>query len=532
MGEAAVMRNFKVTKDGSLQLRAGSRNVAGLIAQYTISVDDEATTIATDLNSAKSSFTAYPSVAVSDGGILSLSGESVTVNASTISTYEGYYYQDNDGKIYQIGEIEEVVPAGGVAVTGGKVTIASNETLLLQIQGGDSGTISGYDSLKVVSGEVQTDGTLVTAGLSNAYGNYHVKDGAIYQISRFFLESVSPGVYNVAYYGNKVTFLGDNQYKWNFYKVSATTTSTDKAVRGIWSGYVGGTEYIVAAANGNLWSLTEEDGVWTKSNIGAIDTENPVHFFGYDENLYMLNGDDYKVWDGETFKSVVGYRPLVSVSNTPSGGGTALEQVNKLNGLRRAWFSPDGEATVFQLPETGISSVDYVKYRANDTEIDFTANTATGEVTVTGSTPANGTNTIEIGWTVSDTDKDTVTGMMFSEIYSGASDSRVFLYGDGSNMAIYSGLDYDGKPTAEYFPDLNVIHVGESNTPITGLLRHFDRLMAFKQDSAYSISYDTITLVDGTVTAGFYVQTINKGLGNTASGQAQLVENYPRTLDG
>lgn len=56
-------------------------------------------------------------------------------------------------------------------------------------------------------------------------------------------------------------------------------------------------------------------------------------------------------------------------------------------------------------------------------------------------------------------------------------------------------------PRADYFPELAVAHVGDSNTPLTAMIRHYDRLLAFKLDSAWSISYSAITLADGSVTA-------------------------------
>ena len=122
--------------------------------------------------------------------------------------------------------------------------------------------------------------------------------------------------------------------------------------------------------------------------------------------------------------------------------------------------------------------------------------------------------------------------MKCAELFNGAQDTRVFLYGDGSNKAIYSGLDYDGNGRADYFPDLNEAAVGDENTPVTALIRHYDRLLCFKADSAWSISYSTITLADGSTTAGFYVVPVNRDIGSCALGEARLVENRPRTLDG
>ena len=36
-------------------------------------------------------------------------------------------------------------------------------------------------------------------------------------------------------------------------------------------------------------------------------------------------------------------------------------------------------------------------------------------------------------------------------------DSRIFVYGDGTNRAFHTGVDYDGTPRADYF--LSLIHI-------------------------------------------------------------------------
>ena len=306
-------------------------------------------------------------------------------------------------------------------------------------------------------------------------------------------------------------------------------------VRGVWNGNVGGVEQLIAACAGRLWKLWDEEaGAFIKEEIGSIETEREIHFFGFDNHLYIINGAEYKVWDGNTLADVEGYRPLVTVSVPPSGGGETLEQVNKLCGARRCWFSPDGESGVFQLPETGLQSVDYVKDLSTGDALDpsaYTADTEAGTVTF-AQAPAMGTNTMEIGWTMAESFRDQVLHMRWGELYAGSQDTRIFLYGDGSNRAIYSGLDYDGKPRADYFPDLNEVSVGDANTPITGMIRHYSRLSCFKSDSAWTIEYGAVTLADGAQTEAFYVTPVNRAIGNAAPGQVRLVLNSPRTLHG
>lgn len=324
-----------------------------------------------------------------------------------------------------------------------------------------------------------------------------------------------------------------NHYEWSFCAVTAAANTTDTVVRGLWSGFVAGQEVLCAACNGYLWQLSrDDDGVWSKTACGTIDTESDVHMFGFSGNLYLLNGSEYRVWNGTALTDVGGYRPLVAVSVPPEGGGTTLEQVNKLTGARRVRVSPDGSSTVFHLPEQNLESVDYVRYVATGAAIsDYDVSLTAGTVTITPAL-AEGTNSVEIGYSVAEDTADEIRAMRYAELYNGSQDTRVFVYGDGTNRCFYTGIDYDGLPRADYFPDLNVAHVGDENTPITAMIRHYDRLLCFKLDSAWAIGYSSITLADGTVTAGFYVSPINRSVGNCAPGQAVLVENRPRTLDG
>ncbi len=324
----------------------------------------------------------------------------------------------------------------------------------------------------------------------------------------------------------------DDHFEWSFCAVHAAANTTDTVVRGLWSGFVAGEEVLCAACNGYLWQLSRSDaGVWSKTACGAIDTGGDVEMFGFDGKLYLLNGSEYKVWDGTALTDVGGYRPLVAVSCPPGGGGTALEGINKLCAQRRARCSPDGSATGFVLPEQGIASVDYVRYTATGASVaGYDTDLTAGVVTITPA-PAEGTNSIEIGWSAAADSAADIRAMRCAELYNGAQDTRVFVYGDGSSCCYYSGVDLDGLPRADYFPELNTAMVGSANTPITAMIRHYDKLLCFKSDSAYSIGYDQISLADGSVTAGFYITPVNRSVGNCALGQAVLVENRPRTLD-
>lgn len=296
-------------------------------------------------------------------------------------------------------------------------------------------------------------------------------------------------------------------------------------VRGMWHGYVAGGEVTVCAADNAVWNITENGA----ENIGDI-LDAPTTFFGFGDKLYILNGMEYLVWDGIGYvESVSGYVPVVVTASAPGGGGTTLEPVNMLTGKRRVRFSADGTATVYQLPEKDVSSIDFVFVEKQEQTEGFTIDKAAGTVTFSEA-PAQGSNNVEIFYNVANTLRSKIEKMRYSEFFNGSSDTRVFLYGDGSNKTYYCGVTENGEASAEYFPDLYEMQVGTANTPITAMSRHYSKLLVFKPEAVYGTSYSAISLEDGSTTAGFYTVPIHREIGNEAPGQVQLVNNYPRSI--
>ena len=305
---------------------------------------------------------------------------------------------------------------------------------------------------------------------------------------------------------------------------------TETRVYGVWRGIAGAFEHILASFGGHIWDIDTKNSAAKDKGSAPM---GEVSFFGFGGKVYLLGGGEYKSWDGGTdtaFATVEGYVPLLQTATTPKGEGTLVETVNRLTGKRRVQFSPDGTATVFQLPEKDINEVSSVK-SGGEPVTNCTMDLENGTVTFTAA-PAAGTNTVEIEYRKGDGARSEVTGMKYSELFNGATDTRVFLYGDGTNRAVYSGVPFaTGRASAEYFPDLYEMTVGESNTPLTALVRHYSRLMAFKTDSAWAILQGEIGLADGGSTAAFYVQPVNRQFGNEAPGQVRLLENNPLTMD-
>lgn len=461
LGEASVIRNFKITRDHSLQKRPGLQSVIAVPAGYSVGVETEEEIVRVDKN-VSSILTLHANVSGQTGNI-EVAGESVQVQYSNWQTYSGYYWSGPDRNVFQLSRCE----AG-------------------------------------------SDGDITT-------------------------------------------------YTWYMKKVYIVPPSgIDPEVSGIWHGNVAGESVIVAASGNKIYKIWSESVGFSRSEIGTLTTDSEedlgeITFFGFSDSLYILTGKSFYVWTGSGGLSNVDsdasvYVPVVLVSVPPGidGGGVTLQQENVLTSKIRVWVSPvQGESNVFRLPgdlPTSLSSykvTDLVTGEIVDTSrLNFYEDPDTDEIIGLVVPGSDGENTVEIEypWRTDGGnafgDGGTFRGMKYVEMYNGTTDARIFLYGNGGNKTYYSDFDMNGVPRADYFPALNVINIGAENTPVTGLVRHYSRLIAFKEDEAYSIQYGTITLPDNTSTAAFYCTPINRNLGNEAMGQARLVLNSPYTLCG
>lgn len=313
---------------------------------------------------------------------------------------------------------------------------------------------------------------------------------------------------------------------WDAWAASQSSPVSNPKFCGSWYGKVGEAYHLIAAFGGALFDVNIE--AETAKVIGSC-TQAETSFFGFESNVYLLNGHEYLFWDGKSdtqFKAVEPYVPTVLTASTPLGKGTALENVNRLSNQRKAQYSPDGTSKDFYLPESEVTAIVSVE----GTMQTYTLDAAKGKVSFANA-PSEGVNTLTITYTKGDGAADEVKKMRYAELFNGTTDSRVFLYGDGSNKTIYSGVNSDtGKPDASYFPDLYEASVGEANAPITAMIRHYSRLLVFKTNSTWSMQYEITGLATGGVTAAFYVTPVNRQIGNAAYGQVQLLDNNPLTL--
>ena len=295
-------------------------------------------------------------------------------------------------------------------------------------------------------------------------------------------------------------------------------------IQGMWYGKLGSSYHFIFARDGHVYKGNLS--TFATTDLGAI-TNARTFFFAFNDKLYIQNGTEYKYWTGTgTMSTVDGHIPKVAIATPPTGGGTPYEGINLLIGKKHQTFKGNGSATVYQLAETSISSVDsvYVDGVLKTVTTHYTVNTTNGTVTFV-TAPADytdlSTDNVDIYWTKGSGTRATVTANKQSILFGGASDSRVFMYG-ADNKIIYSDLA-DGVPSAEYFPEDNYLLIGSDEYDVTGLSKQYDRLIVHKEVDSYYCVYE----VNATTGAGFPTYPLNDSIGNIAFGECQSVLNNP-----
>lgn len=337
-------------------------------------------------------------------------------------------------------------------------------------------------------------------------------------------------------------------------RVDAQGQRTAATILATWAGHIGeqeneelDDEYLVVVDFDNgtdrifLYRMNEDKQLAAfkeqRGALGLTKVQNAyVKIFPFGGKIYIMSAGNTVYFDGGEFKAAVPYTPLVIAGAEPaSGSGTTLENLNLMTGKRRIDYSADGTATAYQLPSEAKSVVKIVIDNVEQTIADagtFSANTHTFTFKTA---PVKGVGNVEITYDtdgqVAEANRMRIVKMTLTEAYNGSTDTRLFVAGDGSNICYYSGVTQEGEATPMYFPAMNEIAVDMTSAAVTGLVRHYSKLMVFTRGGGtYTISYEPVTNADGSTVAGFFLRAANKGFGNDVMGQVATVNNFARTV--
>lgn len=247
-----------------------------------------------------------------------------------------------------------------------------------------------------------------------------------------------------------------------------------------------------------------------------------VSFFTMNGSCYILDGENYLVYDGMSVKEIVPYIPTLSVSKEPSGGGTHYEDFNLLGAGFKDSFSADGGATEFVLSLKGLDDIE-VTAKVNGEEkeegTDFTVDRDEGKVSFSQA-PVKGTNNVII--TAYKTQlglSDRIKKCRFHVIFGGNNDTRVFLSGN-KDMPEYVWASELYDPT--YFPENRFYKFPDK---VMGFAKQYDYLVVERAHGKHHIGFE---LVQGE--SSFPSRPINDQVGTFARNSIQIIENNPVSL--
>lgn len=261
-------------------------------------------------------------------------------------------------------------------------------------------------------------------------------------------------------------------------RMGYTTIATAPNGGAINGRYLLGSEQLVHAGE-KLYKLTFAQSVPTFTEIGTMANEKSRGFV-FDEKLYLLDGSNYKVYDGSTLKSVseAAYKPLIIISRNPDGGGTSYESLNLIGTGWTESFLGKPDVKEYQLTTENLDATEVSaevmdssgEWQAKTEGTDFTVDRTAGKVTfqtAPGAPAVTGQDNVKItAYKTREGYADTINKCRAFCIYGvGGATDRVFLT-DNANKA---GMDwYSGFEDPTYFPDTNYTKLSRDGSKITG----------------------------------------------------------------
>ena len=223
-----------------------------------------------------------------------------------------------------------------------------------------------------------------------------------------------------------------------------------------------------------------------QTEIYSNMAENKSNFFVYKNLVYIHDGTNYLVYDGNTVKDVVGYIPTTTISKPPSGGGVLYEDINLLSPYRENAFRADGVSTQYVLDAQNLDNEAVRVWKINnqgqreEMTSGFTVNYTDGTVTfdTAPSVPlTDGQDNIFIRFKKEvEGAADKIKNCTLVEVF----DNRVFVSGnsDYPNLLWHCSLD---DPT--YFSDTDYYEEGTPESPVKSLVAGNNAIWVLKAPS-------------------------------------------------
>lgn len=309
-------------------------------------------------------------------------------------------------------------------------------------------------------------------------------------------------------------------------------------VNGVWNVDTVSGEFFVVHCGTKLYELKTDFSSYMviKEGLNNIQSTGLI----INGKLLILDGkraiiyDLLKTTDRVSYLDEIGYIPTTQIARKPDGTESqAYEEINLVSDKRMNLFTSDGEATVYQLDETGITvtKVEVLNDSGDwKTVNNYTVDGNNGNITFTATIAPpviDKSDNVRITYSkVNEDYKKQINKCRIVQAYGyGGNNNRAFLAG---NEELQNIISYSAVNDITYFEASNALSIGLETVPITGLLKLNDgTLCAMKNISDSDSTMFYIGWATYNSEEVFNIQGSAKGEGCISSLSSAMLNNEP-----
>ena len=251
----------------------------------------------------------------------------------------------------------------------------------------------------------------------------------------------------------------------------------DEKINGI---YIFNSDTAVVHAGKKLYLWDNFPSAPSNPTILSSNMNNKkTSFFIFEDKLYINDGLNYLVYDGESLKEVAenAFIPTTTISRSPSGGGEQYQDINVLQPKRINTFCADGTSKEYYLDTTGIDTIEEI-YINDELTTEYTFSLALGKITFNTAPPKPdlpGVDNVKILFSKAVSGYvDRIAQCTMSQVF----DNRVFFTG---NPSFKNAIFHCELENPAYISDLSYYQDGTSESAIKSITVGNNILWVFKE---------------------------------------------------
>lgn len=271
--------------------------------------------------------------------------------------------------------------------------------------------------------------------------------------------------------------------------------ASGETIRGFWEGTIEKIFYCFAVVGNTVYRLI--GNAMNERAVGTVaDEDCNVHFFVYENTLYLLDGTNiqcYHMSSGK-FETIEPYIPLYGFAWSPSSWGEINEEINLLTPKLRVQHirilpnrhSRGEEIRLLLLccSADGQKTTDY-SFSSGSNKITF----------------PNVPIMVEVGFTfeINESLRDYLFESQMAYVHSRDNIKQLFLWGNNSYLfcaknvtteMIESSRVFFPKACNLYFCQDDILFLGDNTHPITTICPFYETLLAFTSDRIWNLTFD------------------------------------------